>query len=62
MHRHFGVTNTATTCIRCWRKMPCCEGFWLKWISSSKRSLTQSNVASVYARTVTICGFARAAK
>ena len=40
----------------------CCEGFWLKWISSSKRSLTQSNVASVYARTVTICGSARAAK
>ena len=43
-------------------EMPCCEGFWLNWISSSKRSLTQSNVAPVYARTATICGSARAAK
>ena len=62
IHRHLGVTNRATICTRCLRKMPCCEGFWLKWISSSKRSLTQSNVASVYTRTVTVCGSARAEK
>src|SRR3982074_717840 len=60
MHRHFGMTNTATTCNRCWRKMPCCEGFWLNWISSSKRSLIQSNVASVHGRTAPISGSAQA--
>ena len=29
MNRHFGVTNTATTCTRCLKRMPGCEGFWL---------------------------------
>src|SRR5947207_12220430 len=57
-----GGDDTVTICTRCLRKMPCCEGFWLKWISSSKRSLTQSKVASVYTRTVTVCGSARAEK
>ena len=26
---HFGMTNTATTCTRCLKRMPGCEGFWL---------------------------------
>ncbi len=38
------------------------RGILVKWISSSKRSLTQSNVASVYGRTAPICGSAWAAK
>jgi hypothetical protein len=42
--------------------MPCCEGFWSNWSSSSRRSLIQSNAASVHGSTVSVSGSAQAAK
>ena len=42
---HFGMTNTATTCTRCLKRMPGCEGFWLS--STSRTRLIQANTAPV---------------
>ena len=41
----FGMTNTATTCTRCLKRMPGCEVFWLS--STSRTRLIQGNTAPV---------------
>jgi hypothetical protein len=47
MNRHFGVTNTPTTFIRCLRRMPGFDGSWFSYrASSAETSLTQGNAVS----------------
>jgi hypothetical protein len=43
------MTNAATTCTRCLKRMPGCEGFWLSSnVILSKTRLIQPNGAPVF--------------